>query len=156
MNPRLTELSYRRVAVESASSVGLVIIMYDLLVNDLRQAIKTLETEDIDARSTAIKHAFLVLQQLQGSLNREKGGDGAKHLSDFYTVMRARIWEAHIQRNAEILREQIRLLIDVRQTWEQVDPARSPVEAIPAPTRRSNQPAPIGTDDETATPGWTV
>jgi flagellar secretion chaperone FliS len=154
MNPRQTELSYRRVTVENASSVGLVIIMYDLLVGDLRQAINALETGEIGARSTAIKHAFLVLQQLQGSLNREEGGDGAKHLSNFYTVMRGRLWEAHVKRNSEILHEQIRLLLDVRQAWEQADPTRSSTEAISALTRSSDQPGRIAADEEKTTKGW--
>jgi flagellar secretion chaperone FliS len=152
MNLRQAELSYRRVAVENASSVGLVIIMYDLLVNDLRQAIKALETCDVAARSTAVKHAFLVLQQLQGSLNREKGADAAKHLSNFYTVLRGKLWEAHVKRSSEIFDEQIRRLLDVRQAWERVDSPHSPAEAIPAPT----QPVRTAGDDEKATNGWTA
>jgi flagellar secretion chaperone FliS len=156
MNPRQAELSYRRMAVENASSVGLVVILYDLLVNDLRLAIQALERGDVAGRSTAVKHAFLVLQQLQGSLNREKGGEAAKHLSHFYTVLRGKIWEAHVKRSDEIFREQIRLLLDVRQAWDQVDPARSPAEAIPAPARQSDAQARIGADDEKATADWTA
>jgi len=149
MNPRQTELGYRRAAVENASSVGLVIMMYDLLVNDLRQAGKAIETGDVDTRSTALKHAFLVLQQLQGSLNWEKGGDAAKRLSDFYTVLRARIWEAHVKKDHQILEEQIRLLIDVRQAWAQVDPASSPSAVS------SDQPARTA-DDEKNPSCWTA
>ena len=156
MNPRQAELSYRRMAVENASSVGLIVIMYDLLVNDLRLAIQAIETGDIGGRSTAVKHAFLVLQQLQGSLDREKGGDSAKNLSHFYTVMRGRIWEAHVKQNAEIFREQIRLLLDVRQAWEQVDPTRLPAEASPAPTHRPDTPARMEAEDEKATADWTA
>jgi flagellar secretion chaperone FliS len=155
MNPRQAELSYRRVAVENASSVGLVMIMYDLLINDLRLAIKGLETGDVAGRSTAVKHAFLVLQQLQGSLNREKGGDAANNLSHFYTVLRGKIWEGHVQRNQEILRQQIRLVLDVRQAWEQVDPARLPAEASPTPARRPDPQARREAEDE-KTADWTA
>jgi len=151
MNQKETELSYRRAALANASSVGLVINMYDLLVEDLRQAINALEREDIEARSTALKHAYLVLQQLQGSLNWEKGGDAARRLSDFYTVLRGRIWEAHVKSSQEILAEQIRLLLDVRQSWAQVDPAHSPAAAA-----GSSQPPRTGADDEKASAGWTA
>jgi len=149
MNPRQAELGYRRVAVENASSVGLVIMMYDLLVNDLRQAGKAIDTGDVDTRSMVLKHAFLVLQQLQGSLNWEKGGDAAKRLSDFYTVLRARIWEAHVKKDRAILEEQIRLLIDVRQAWAQVDPASSPA-AVSSDQRARTA------DDEKNTSCWTA
>jgi flagellar secretion chaperone FliS len=129
--------------------------MYDLLVNDLRQAIQALETGDIVSRSAALKHAFLVLQQLQGSLDREKGGDAAKNLSNFYAVLRGRIWEAHVKRSSEIFHQQIRLLLDVRQAWAQVDPAHSPAEAVAAPTHPS-EPVRTAADDERATTGWTA
>jgi flagellar secretion chaperone FliS len=153
MNPRQTEVSYRRVAVANASSVGLVIILYDLMIEDLRQAIQALERGDIEARSKALKHAFLVLQQLQGSLNWEKGGDAAKHLSTFYAGLRARIWQAHVRQSADLLREQIPLLLDVRKAWEQVDPQRAPAEATSAPVNRSDAQAEAG--DETTT-DWTA
>jgi flagellar secretion chaperone FliS len=152
MNRKDTELSYRRAAIANASSVGLVINMYDLLVEDLRQAANALEGKDIAARSTALKHAFLVLQQLQGSLNWEKGGDAARHLSDFYAVLRGRIWEAHVKRSQEILDEQIRLLLDVRQSWAQVDPANTPAAA----THRPDQLARTLADDEKTAGGWTA
>ncbi len=156
MNPRQTELSYRRVAVANASSVGLVIILYDLLVEDLGQAIHALERRDIEARTKALRHAFLVLQQLQGSLNWEKGGDAAKHLAKFYAVLRARIWEAHVKQSSALLREQIPLLLDVRQAWAQVDPERVPAEATPARAGRSDAQARAGGDDETPTADWTA
>jgi flagellar secretion chaperone FliS len=153
MNPRQAELSYRRAVVADASSVGLVITLYDLLVNDLTQALNALERGDIEARSTALKHAFLVLQQLQGSLNWEKGGEAARNLSQFYSFLRGRIWEAHVKKNREILREPIQLLLDVRQTWAQVDPANSKTAAI----HPSDQPVRTPADDEKAAAGgWTA
>jgi flagellar secretion chaperone FliS len=155
MNPRQTEFSYRRAAVENASSVGLVVILYDLLVEDLRRAVNALERGDIEARSTSLKHALLVLQQLQGSLNLEQGGEAARNLSSFYTVLRGRVWEAHVKRSPEILREQISLLLDVRQAWAQVDPASS-LAAAAGSTGPSDQQARIGTDEEKTTAGWTA
>jgi flagellar secretion chaperone FliS len=156
MNPRQTEWSYRRVAVANASSAGLLVVLYDLLVEDLRQALVALERRDIEARSKALKHAFLVLQQLQGSLNWEKGGEAAKHLSKFYAVLRARIWEAHVKQNSEILRQQIPLLLDVRQAWVEVDPARVSAGAVATPGSESDGRRPIGAEDETTSDGWTA
>ena len=151
MNSKQTELSYRRAAVANASSVGLVITMYDLLVQDLTQAVNALEKGDIEARSAAIKHAFLVLQQLQGSLNWEKGGEAAKNLSRFYSFLRGRIWEAHVKKDPHALSEPINLLLDVRQAWAQVDPANSQAAA----TRSADRPA-TPADDEKTAGGWTA
>jgi flagellar secretion chaperone FliS len=152
MNPRQAELSYRRAVVADASSVALVITMYDLLVNDLTQAMNALEKGDIEARSMAIKHAFLVLQQLQGSLDWEKGGEAAKNLSQFYSFLRGRIWEAHVKKDHQALSEPIQLLLDVRQAWAQVDSRNSPAATI----ARSDQPVLAPADDEKTAGDWTA
>jgi flagellar protein FliS len=155
MSSRQTELSYRRAAVQNASSVGLIIILYDLLIQDLKQAMDAIAKKDIEGRSAAIKHAFLVLQQLEGSLDKENGGEAANHLSRFYSVMRGRILQAHIKISSEILSEQVALVLDVRQAWQQVDPGN----AVPAPSADPAVTAtqqPSGTDGENSAASWTA
>jgi hypothetical protein len=60
------------------------------------------------------------------------------------SFLRGRIWEAHIKKNHQILRESIELLVDVRQAWAPVDPANSPAAA----THPSNQSVQTPADDE--------
>src|SRR5690349_9648807 len=121
MNWKQTELSYRKAAIQNATSVGLVIILYDMLVADLQRIIEAIQKGDIEKRSAEVKHAFLVLQQLEGSLEMEKGGQAARHLSNFYSALRSKILEAHIKINVATLQDQISLILDVRQAWEQVN-----------------------------------
>jgi flagellin-specific chaperone FliS len=78
-----------------------------------------------------------VLQQLEGSLDMENGGEAAKHLSAFYSALRSKIFEAHLKASPEILKKQIEFVVDVRQAWQQVDkpnlgPGYGAVEAAPA------------------------
>lgn len=129
MNWKETELSYRRAEIKDASAVRLVIIMYDMLVADLQRAIEAMHVGDIEKRSSEIKHAFLVLQQLEGSLEMEKGGESAKNLSFFYSVMRSKILEAHIKISIPMLQKQIEHILDVRSAWEQVDPGKASAAA---------------------------
>jgi len=121
MKKSQTELTYLRAAAQSATPAGLVIILYDLLVHDLEQAIAAFADGDIERRTAEIKHSFIVLQQLEGSLDRENGAEAAKHLSAFYSVLRCKILEAQMKASPEILRQQIDLVLDVRQAWQQVD-----------------------------------
>ncbi len=116
-----TELTYLRAAAQNATAAGLVIILYDLLAQDLEKAITAIADRDIERRTAEIKHSFLVLQQLEGSLDEEKGGEAAQILARFYAVLRCKILEAHIKSSPEILRQQIALVLDVRQAWQQVD-----------------------------------
>ena len=134
MKKSQTELTYLRAAAENASAAGLVIILYDLLVNDLEQAITAIADRDVERRTAEIKHAFLVLQQLEGSLDAKNGAEAAKHLAAFYASLRCKILEAHIKANPDILRRQIGLVFDVRQAWQQVDkPNLGPPDATAEP-----------------------
>ncbi len=121
MKKTQTELTFLRAAAQDAGPVGLVIILYDLLVHDLEQAIAAFADREVERRTAKIKHSFLVLQQLEGSLDMENGGDAAKHLSAFYSALRSKILEAQIAAKPEILRRQIELVLDVRQAWQEVN-----------------------------------
>src|SRR5277367_965134 len=135
-----TERAYMTAAVENASAAGLVMILFDLLVNDLKNAIAAMEAQDIEKRTAELKHGFLVLQQLQGSVDMENGGDAAKHFCDFYSTVRCKMLEAQLKKSSEILRQQINLLLDVRQAWQQVSTA-IPVSASAEPTTSPISPA---------------
>jgi flagellar secretion chaperone FliS len=121
MKKTQTERAYLRNAAQNATAVGLVIILYDLLAQDLEQALTAFAEGDIEKRSAEIKHAFLVLQQLEGSLDSENGAEAAEHFSAFYSALRSKILEAHLKASPEILKQQIALVLDVRQAWQQVD-----------------------------------
>jgi flagellar secretion chaperone FliS len=138
MKKSQTELTYLRASAQNATAVGLVIILYDLLIHDLEQAIAALADRDIERRAAEIKHALLVLQQLDGSLDRENGAEAAKHFSSFYSALRSKIFEAHLKASPEILRKQIDLVLDVRQAWQQVDkPNLGPAYATAEPVSSS-------------------
>jgi flagellar secretion chaperone FliS len=132
-----TELTYLRASAQNATSVGLVIILYDLLLHDLELVMAAFANRDAEKQTAEIKHSFLVLQQLEGSLDMENGGEAAKHFSAFYCALRSKIFEAHLKASPEILRKQIEFVVDLRQAWQQVDkpnlgPGYGSVEAAPS------------------------
>ena len=115
------EKTYLRAAVQNASPAGLVVILFDVLIGDLERVIAAITAGDVEKRSVELKHAFLVLQQLQGSLDMENGGQAARNFSRFYGAIRSKLLEAHLKISSEIVRQQIDLLLDVRQAWQQSD-----------------------------------
>lgn len=118
-------LQYRAAAVQSATPVQLVCMLYDTVVRDLGRALDALKSNNIETRSAEIKHALLVLDQLEAFLDLRNGGEAALNLSRFYSVARSRIVEGHAKVDGALFREQIRLFQEVRSAWEKVDPARS-------------------------------
>lgn len=147
MKRTATERAYMTAAVENASAAGLVVILFDLLINDLKNAIVAMESGDIEKRTAELKHGFLVLQQLQESVDMENGGEAAVHFSSFYSAIRCRMLEAQLKQSSEILSRQIELLLEVRQAWQQVStpsPAPPPISQA-----KTNQ-------DEETTASWTA
>ncbi|HTW57897.1 MAG TPA: flagellar export chaperone FliS [Terriglobales bacterium] len=128
MNPRL---SYREAEVQGASRVRLVILLYEQAIEDLRRALAAHSQRDIQVRTREINHAILVLGHLQGSLDKRQGGQVAANLERFYTLVRAGLVEAQCKQSAELLEQQISLLLQVRDAWCQV--ART--EIVDAPSR---------------------
>jgi flagellar secretion chaperone FliS len=158
MKKNQAQLTYLRAAVRNATSVGLVVILYDLLVGDLERAVAAIAKGDIEKRSAELRHAFLVLQQLEGSLQKETGGEAAQNLANFYSALRCKILEAQIKVNPETLKRQIELILSVRKAWEQVDPATAPA-SMSAPNeaqRPKAAAAAAGAGAETTTANWTA
>jgi flagellar secretion chaperone FliS len=124
--------SYREAAVRGASPVGLVICLYEQAIEDLRQAVIALEKNDIEARTRGINHALMVIAQLQGSLDMERGGEVARNLARFYSVVRAGLNEAQMKQSARILEQQISQLVTVHEAWLEVERATATPQPLPA------------------------
>jgi len=132
---------YLRAAAAGASPVGLVILLYERLITDLTRAVAAMEKGDMETRVAQINHAFLILGQLEGSLDSRQAPEAARTQALFYSVARAKILEAHIKSNRQMLEEQIVLFNDVRAAWEQVDPARNAKAPLPPllPSEATNE-----------------
>ena len=118
----MNESRYLRAAVEGASSVGMVTMLYDRLVADLQRAIEAIRQRDIETRCAQMKHAFLIVQQLEGSLDHENGGEAARNLAALYSYARAKMLEAQIKEDVRTLEKLIGHFVEVRGAWQQVDP----------------------------------
>ncbi len=124
--------AYRESAARGASDVGQVVLLYEQIVQDLRRAVKAIEDNQIEVRTNAINHAMVVVGHLQGNLNFEAGGDVARNLERFYTMLRGKLVEAQFKVSKEILNEQIVFLLDLHDAWIEVDRATStPKPAAP-------------------------
>jgi flagellar secretion chaperone FliS len=128
-----TQLSYRKSAIEGASSIGLIIVLFDTLAGDLRRAAADIRKNDIEKRCKELNHAALVLGQLESWIDIN-GGESAQMLSRFYAYLRARIMEAAITKSATLLETQIDMVLQVRSAWQNLDSGPGGLPAIPSET----------------------
>jgi flagellar secretion chaperone FliS len=132
MKPTQTGLSYRKSAIEGASSIGLIIALFDTLAGDLRRAAAAIRKNDIEKRCKELDHASLVLGQLESWVDLEKGGDSAQALGQFYGHLRAQMMEASVSQSAAVLDTQIDMILHVRSAWQKLDNAPQAPAAAPA------------------------
>jgi flagellar secretion chaperone FliS len=133
-------LSYREAAVQGASPVRLVTLLYEQAIEDLRRAKAAHERGEIETRAREINHAILVLGQLQSSLDKDQGGRVAENLGHFYNQVRAGLVDAQCQQSAAAITQQITNLMLVLAAWREVEQNNMP-PTIPAP-----DPLVIGTE----------
>lgn len=114
-------LAYREAASLGASPVGIVVLLYDRLVQDIHAAIAAMKDNQLEARSAAVNHALLILQQLQGRLDFTAGGAAARQLDAFYGHIRGKLLEAQIRQSPEMMMAQAQALLQVREGWAAVE-----------------------------------
>jgi len=118
MDPRT---AYRQSDARGATSLRLVVLLYEQIIQDLRQASLAIDQNNIELRTKRINHALDVVCLLQATLNLERGGQVAQNLVRFYDTVRANLCEAQFQASKEILARQVTDLLTVREAWEQVE-----------------------------------
>ena len=132
---------YQDNAVQGAAPIDLVVMLYDAAIDDMRRAQAAMKKGEIEARSAAVQHAFIILQQLQGTLDFERGGSSARQLEQFYNVIRAKLLEAQLRSSPELLQQQTRYMSEVRDCWLQARRMLQPRQgsgAVLAPASASN------------------
>ena len=133
--------SYRQVAAQSASGVGLVVMLYDGAIAALDRATAALEAGEIERKCAQLNRALAILVQLEGVLDFEQGGDVAQRLKLFYVHARAQILRANIRNSKEVFLTLIRQLQELREAWRKLDHLSSAQLGVPPSAQPSPAPS---------------
>jgi len=119
--------AYRENDVGGATSVRLVVLLYDQLIQDLIRAAHAIEQNDIELRTKMLNHAILVIAHLQSPLDFAKGGKVAQDLNYFYNVLRHNLVQVQFNPSKQAISQQITDVQALREAWIEVDRAENPV-----------------------------
>lgn len=122
---------YLENSARGASPLGLIVKLYEQIVEDLRLAIAALDANQIDKRTNAINHAILILEQLQGRLNHESGGEVARNLERFYNVIRDKLLQAQVLQSKSQIADVMAAVLEVRDAWQQAERAQNSASNTP-------------------------
>jgi flagellar secretion chaperone FliS len=120
--------AYFQSTAVGASAVGQVVALYDTILRDLRRATEALASNQVEKRIDASNHAIMVIGELQGVLDFERGGEVANTLSSFYSVVRAMISQAATHGSLKKFNEIIGMVAQLRAAWCEVERTIAPAE----------------------------
>jgi flagellar protein FliS len=121
MNQYQIAAQYRQSSTQGRHPVGMVVKLYDAIIEDLRRALAAVRSGQVEPRTSALNHALLIIAELESVLDHDRGGEVARHLKGFYQVTRAMIVEENLRNKSEGLEKLIGLYLPVRQAWQEAE-----------------------------------
>ncbi|WP_042142661.1 flagellar export chaperone FliS [Paucisalibacillus sp. EB02] len=110
--------AYQNNAVNTASGGELTLMLYNGCNKFIKQAIRDIEENNIEAKNTNIQKAQAIIQELMITLDQEV--EISKQILPLYDFMYRRLMEANLKNDIEILTEVQGFVVDFRDTWKQV------------------------------------
>ena len=112
--------AYREATVTTQSKGRLIVMLYDGAIKFLGQAIVDLEGKDYEGKGRDIAKAQNIILELNTVLDMESGGEVAKNLRSLYNFMYRHLGQANIKCDPQMIREVIKLLEDLNQSWRAI------------------------------------
>jgi len=112
--------AYQSNQVSTVSKSKLILLMYDGALRFIAEAKRSIERNDIAGRGLYISKAQKIINELAGSLDRQKGQDVAASLDKVYVEVNRNLTEANIKGDASYLDSCTVMLNTVKGAWEQI------------------------------------
>lgn len=106
--------------VMTASPAMLVFMLFEKAIGCLKEAVKAIESNEIEARWRANSRAMEIISHLQLTLDLEKGGEIAANLDRLYSCILRRLPQVDIRNDVLAAKESITLLEPLRDSWREL------------------------------------
>ena len=112
--------SYKKLQVDTASPIGLVIMLYDRAIVLLSKAKDEIAEKQYEAKGHSLDKASDIILELITTLDKDKGGEMASSLANLYNFVLREINNANIKLNTKSLDNAIKILSELRESWESI------------------------------------
>ena len=111
---------YVKNAVETATPLMLIIMLYDEAVKMCQLAAQDMGSDNESVHNKLIK-AQKIITELTVSLNMDAGGEVAENLKSIYVYAHMRLVEANIEKNKAKVEEVLKIMKELREAWNIVN-----------------------------------
>ena len=121
---------YRKGAVNGASPLQLVIMLYDGALRFMEGGKAAIIAKDLDKQNYNLQKAQRIIAELISCLDINQGGEIARNLLALYTFVTEELVNANLHDDPNRVAVCIRIMTDLRSTWTELESSlRAPVEA---------------------------
>lgn len=129
--------SYLQVATQTASPANLVLMLYDGAIRFLERALEGFSEDDPcefnETINNNLQRTQAILDELNASLDLERGGELADRLRQIYHYLDRRIQESNLRKDPDGVSEAITRITLLRDAWrEMMSQSGAGREAAPA------------------------
>jgi len=108
---------YLEQKIMAAKPEELTMMLYEGMVKFLKQSVLYNDQKNIEKTNNSIVRAQAIINELNGTLDATY--DISKNLSDIYSFMNARLIDANLEKNTDIIKEVLGFAEELRDTWKQ-------------------------------------
>lgn len=112
--------AYLQTQVTTTGQGDVVVLLYDGAIKFLNQAKERLDANDMAAKGINISKTLDIINELDGSLNLEKGGDLARNLHGLYIFCQNHLIKANINKSAAMIDDVIKILAGLRSAYAEI------------------------------------
>src|SRR6476469_5879619 len=120
MNPYDAKRAYTESSILTAPPERLVVMLYDGAIRFLKQAAAAERNGHPQLFLERLRRGEAIIDELNVTLDMAQGGDVAARLRSIYLFCKRHLVEAHLKRDASHVDEVVRLLTDLRESWQQL------------------------------------
>lgn len=107
--------------VEDANAYKLIQMLLAGALDKIATAKGCMMRKDIDGKGSNISAAISIVDGLQASLDREKGGEIAENLYNLYNYIMQRLLQANIEDSTDMLDEVGKLIATIKSGWDGIE-----------------------------------
>lgn len=112
---------YRKGAVNGASPVQLVIMLYDGALRFMEAGRHAILEKDLEKQNQSLQRAQKIVMELMSCLDMENGGEIATNLLALYTYALEQLVQANLKDDPEAVDRTIRIFSELRDSWVEIE-----------------------------------
>jgi flagellar protein FliS len=112
---------YQKIAVNSASPVGLVIMLYDGALRFMERGKEAIIARDLTKQDDQLRRAQKIVLELMTTLDMNRGGDVAKNLFALYSYVIERLVDANIKDDTQAVDDAMKVFTGLRSSWAELE-----------------------------------